>query len=189
MGSNPTAVICAARSCVQYAESGWRASILAAARRVFLCWYSVSSLGSILRSEANSYWLISNSSATGARARVAWVRAEYPNQLDYSGAECNFTQILSRRMCSTSYHFRRALQDGWGHVRKRRRDAPEKNRRLATSFIVCPPGADFIVLCILRKFVLCAKKRNRAAAPRAAFSFLFSDQGCYYPRSIPDLAQ
>ena len=26
-----------------------------------------------------------NNSATGTRTRVAWVRAEYPNQLDYSG--------------------------------------------------------------------------------------------------------
>ena len=63
---------------------------------------------------------VRGASATGTRARVARVRAEYPNQLDYSGAECNLTQILSRRMCSTSYHFRRVLRDGWGHVRKRR---------------------------------------------------------------------
>ena len=27
-----------------------------------------------------------NNSATGTRTRVAWVRAEYPNQLDYSGS-------------------------------------------------------------------------------------------------------
>ena len=73
------------------------------------------------------------------------MRAEYPNQLDYSGAECNLTQILSRRMCSTSYHFRRVLRDGWGHVRKRRRgarrrDAPEKTGGRRRALLFAPQG-------------------------------------------------
>ena len=140
VGSNPTAVICAARSCVQCAECGGMPASWLLRAGFFLCWYSVSSLGSILRPEANSYWLISNNSATGTRTRVARVRAEYPNQLDYSGAECNLTQILSRRICSTSYHFRRVLRDGWGHVRKRRRDAPEKTGGRGRALLFAPQG-------------------------------------------------
>ena len=40
---------------------------------------------------------IFKSSATGTRTRVAWVRAEYPNQLDYSGV-CIY--IISLRYSS-----------------------------------------------------------------------------------------
>ena len=38
-----------------------------------------------------------NNSATGTRTRVARVRAEYPNQLDYSGACCKQNIISQRR--------------------------------------------------------------------------------------------
>ena len=36
---------------------------------------------------------ICQNSGTGTRARVAQVRAEYPNQLDYTGAGTNFTGV------------------------------------------------------------------------------------------------
>ena len=39
-------------------------------------------------------------SATGTRARVAWVRAEYPNQLDYSGSVCTFGGFLQHALQS-----------------------------------------------------------------------------------------
>ena len=35
--------------------------------------------------KTNAYWSLPENSATGTRTRVARVRAEYPNQLDYSG--------------------------------------------------------------------------------------------------------
>ena len=35
-------------------------------------------------------------SATGTRTRVARVRAEYPNQLDYSGFECELEVLLNK---------------------------------------------------------------------------------------------
>ncbi len=38
-----------------------------------------------------------NTSATGTRTRVARVRAEYPNQLDYSGVACEAMPRLYRR--------------------------------------------------------------------------------------------
>ena len=47
-----------------------------------------------------------HNSATGTRTRVARVRAEYPNQLDYSGAEVSIAGAASAqcRMCCISVY-------------------------------------------------------------------------------------
>jgi hypothetical protein len=46
-------------------------------------------------------WITSRNSATGTRTRVARVRAEYPNQLDYSG-RCGFrlANVLGQGWCA-----------------------------------------------------------------------------------------
>ena len=46
-----------------------------------------------------SFNLGNTNSATGTRTRVARVRAEYPNQLDYSGS-CNVFADSSRQLCT-----------------------------------------------------------------------------------------
>ena len=66
--------------------------------------------GGNLKPQANLLFL-SNNSATETRARVARVRAEYPDQLDYSGAACSLAQILDQRNYPKSYFFRCVLHD------------------------------------------------------------------------------
>ena len=77
-------------------------------------------------------------SATGTRTRVARVRAEYPNQLDYSGSDDNYAHECSRPhavpghpaavrvgehgkwlnacppLCATSFYGRRDRRHPWG---------------------------------------------------------------------------
>ena len=55
-------------------------------------------------------WEPSINSATGTRTRVARVRAEYPNQLDYGGLEKKYKKRWSVAKCS--YMFWNA-QIGW----------------------------------------------------------------------------
>ncbi len=89
-------------------------------------------------------------SATGTRARVARVRAEYPNQLDYSG----FWEMLHQNailMGFSDSHVSPSSQ-AFTHMRRRARCAA----RCGTFSLCCAAPRSAPQTCLSRKFYRCS---------------------------------